>query len=78
MAKGRLGALLIVFVIAFGSIAPVASASKIEPGHKSANGLGASSLAFTGINTELIVVLGAGLFGAGVLLRRRLAPTARR
>jgi LPXTG-motif cell wall-anchored protein len=42
--------------------------SKIEPG----------SLAFTGINTDVIVLLGAGLIAGGLLMRRRTAHPRRR
>jgi len=42
--------------------------SKIEPGQ----------LAFTGINTGVIVLLGAGLIAGGLLVRRRTAHARRR
>ena len=67
---------LVACAFAFGPFLAAAQASKMEPGPKATSAPG--SLAFTGLNTELIVALGVVLIVAGALLRHRLAPARSR
>ena len=59
------------------SIADAARHSKIEPGKNVATAGGSSSLAFTGINVWVLVLVAAGLLGTGLVLRRWSARSAR-
>jgi hypothetical protein len=59
------------------SIAEAARHSKIEPGKNVVTAGGSSSLAFTGINVWVLVLIAAGLLATGFVMRRWAARSAR-
>jgi heme/copper-type cytochrome/quinol oxidase subunit 3 len=64
-------AVAVAVAFAFGPLVGTAAASHIEPGkHVATSGSSSSVLAFTGINTSLLLLVGTALICAGLSLRR--------
>jgi hypothetical protein len=67
-------------LLALGPLVSIAQAtrhSKIEPGKNVATAGGSSSLAFTGIDVWVLVLIAAGLLATGLVMRRWSARSAR-